>query len=257
MNYAALASGSSGNCHAFFDGQYILLVDAGITLKQIRMRIIAAGWDPAQIKAVALSHEHSDHISAVPVLLRNTDWLFMTTRQTLAAINSIHGIDIPPNRLVILQHGCVTKYGDIKIIPFAIPHDAVDPVAFRIESTTFHAAVVTDLGHQTNLVTEYCKDLDLLIIEANHDIQMLTSGNYPYFLKSRILSNSGHLSNKNMSTLLADVWSARLSAVVLAHLSAKNNDPMLAKVAAEKVLKHSTTTLYLAQQHNTLLINAN
>jgi len=254
MDYAALASGSSGNCHAFLSGQQILLVDAGISLKQIRMRIVAVGWDPSQIKAVILSHEHSDHISAVPTLLRNTNWLFMATRKTLAAINSIHGIEIPPDRFLSINHESVTMFGDIRIVPFVIPHDAVDPVAFRIDSGTFHAAIVTDLGYQTSIVTEYCKNLNLLVIEANHDVQMLTHGSYPYALKSRILSNVGHLSNKNMSKLLADVLSNRLVSVVLAHLSAKNNEPALAKLAVEEVLKNSAATLYFAQQNKVLLL---
>jgi phosphoribosyl 1,2-cyclic phosphodiesterase len=254
MKYAALASGSDGNCHAFHDGQHILLVDAGISLKQIKARIIATGWDPLQIKAVAFSHEHSDHISAIPVLLRNTNWLFLATKKTFAAITSIFGIEIPSNRLIVLRHEYATDCGDIKVTPFATPHDAVDSVAFRIETDKFCAAIVTDLGYQTNLVTEYCKDLDLIVIEANHDVQMLMQGNYPPALKSRILSNVGHLSNKNMSTLLADILSTRLATVVLAHLSTKNNSTTLAQIAAKEVLKNSTATLYLAKQHNALLV---
>ena len=103
MNYAALASGSKGNCHAFSDGRQTLLVDVGISLKQIRLRLAAIGWDPAAVAAVALSHEHSDHIAAVPVLLRKTDWVFLATAETLAAVQAIHGIEIPPARLIPLR----------------------------------------------------------------------------------------------------------------------------------------------------------
>jgi phosphoribosyl 1,2-cyclic phosphodiesterase len=248
MHYISLASGSKGNCHAFFEGQQILLIDAGISLKQIRTRLLAAGINPSQVGAVALSHEHFDHVSAVPVLLRNTDWLFITTMTTLAAIKSIYGIEIPSNRILNLRHGHITNWNGIKITPFAIPHDAVDPVAFRIDLAGFHAAIVTDLGHQTSLVMEYCNDLDLLVLEANHDVSMLKQGNYPPALKSRILSNIGHLSNESMGMLLTNILSTRLKTLVLAHLSAKNNDPTIARAVAEKILQHTTTTLYLAQQ---------
>ena len=254
MNYLALASGSRGNCHAFSDGQRILLVDAGIPLKQIRTRLAAAGWDPSQIAAVVLSHEHSDHISAIPILLRNTNWLFIATKATLTAVNSIYDIEIPPSRIVSMHHRRTTNWEGTMITPFAIPHDAVDPVALRIELDGFHAAIVTDLGHQTRLVTEYCSNLDLLVIEANHDTNMLTYGNYPPTLKARILSKIGHLSNENMGTLLASVLSSRLTTVVLAHLSVRNNDPVLAITLAKEVLKNTATTLHLAQQHKVLSV---
>ena len=253
MNYVALASGSKGNCHALSDSQRILLVDAGISLKQIRTRILAAGWNPAQIEAVALSHEHSDHISAVPVILRNTNWLFMVTKATLAAISSTQGIDIPSNRIVTLRPGYVTNWKNIRIMPFSIPHDAVDPVAFRIELNNSNVAIVTDLGHQTAIATTHCLDLDLLVLEANHDINMLKFGEYPPALKSRILGKFGHLSNESMCAMLSDVMSTRLKAVVLAHLSAHNNNPAIVESTARTVLKNTKVMLYLAKQHEPLL----
>ena len=248
MNYAALASGSKGNCHAFSDGRQTLLVDVGISLKQIRLRLAAIGWDPAAVAAVALSHEHSDHIAAVPVLLRKTDWVFLATAETLAAVQAIHGIEIPPARLIPLRAGHAVDWEGVRVLPFTVPHDAADPVAFRLEWAGFSAAVVTDLGQPTALVADHCADLDLLALEANHDVQMLREGDYPPVLKARILSRVGHLSNESMAELLGRVLTPRLRTVVLAHLSEHNNEPALARLAAEEVLGDARAALHLACQ---------
>ena len=256
MHYAALASGSKGNCHAFSDGRRTLLVDVGISLKQIRLRLAAIGWDVAQVGAVALSHEHSDHIRAVPILLRHTDWVFLATRDTLAAVEAIHGIEIPRERVIPLRAGHAADWEGVRVLPFTTPHDAADPVAYRLEWAGFHAAVVTDLGYPTALVADHCADLDLLVLEANHDVQMLREGGYPAALKARILSRVGHLSNESMGELLSGVLGARLRTVVLAHLSEQNNDPALARLAAAEVLRHSAAALHLARQDEPLPVAA-
>lgn len=254
MHYAALASGSKGNCHALSDGQRTLLVDVGISLKQIRLRLEAVGWDPATVQAVAITHEHSDHIAAIPVLLRNTDWTFMVTRDTLDAIQRIQSIEIPASRLVVMRAGHALDWDGVRVLPFTTPHDASDSVAYRVEWDGQAAAVVTDLGQGTALVEDHCAGLDLLALEANHDVDMLRNGDYPAMLKARILSRVGHLSNESMGGLLARVLSPRLRTVVLAHLSEQNNDPDLARFTAEEVLKNSTVTLHLASQRTPLLV---
>jgi phosphoribosyl 1,2-cyclic phosphodiesterase len=256
VEYAALASGSKGNCHAFSDGQRTLLVDVGISMKQIRLRLEAIGWDFAQVGAVAISHEHSDHIRAVPILLRHTDCVFMITRDTLAAVNAIHGIDIPPERLIPLRAGHAADWNGVRVLPFTTPHDAADPVAFRVEWAGFQAAVVTDLGHPTPLVADHCTGLDLLALEANHDVQMLREGAYPPALKARILSRVGHLSNESMGDLLAGVLSPRLKTVILAHLSEHNNTPEFARAPADMILHNAATALHLARQDTPLLVAA-
>ena len=136
--------------------------------------------------------------------------------------------------------------------PFTLPHDAADPVAYRVEVNGFSAAVVTDLGHSTALVADHCHDLDLLVLEANHDVDMLREGGYPPPLKARILSRVGHLSNVSMAELLASVLSPRLRTVVMAHLSEQNNDPELVRVVAAEVLRGWQTSLHLAHQHDPL-----
>ena len=254
MRYASLASGSKGNCHAFSDGRQTLLVDVGISYLQIRTRLEILGWDLKQVRAVALTHEHSDHIAAIPVLLRRTDWAFLATADTLAAIERIHSLEIPPSRWIPLRAGEALDWEGWRILPFATPHDAVDSVAFRIEGNGSTAAVVTDLGYATALVVDHCQDLELLVLESNHDIQMLREGSYPPPLKSRILSRVGHLSNETSAELLGRCLSPRLRSVVLAHLSEQNNDPDLARFAATEVLRGSTTALQVALQREPMAL---
>lgn len=212
------------------------------------------GLDPGEVGAVALSHEHIDHIRAVPVLLRQTPWTFLATEKTLAAVAALHGIELPRSRVVVLKAGHATDWEGVRVLPFQVPHDAEDPVAFRIEWAGFQAAVVTDLGYPDELVADHCKSLDLLALEANHDVQMLREGSYPPALKARILSRLGHLSNEAMCDLLARVLGPRLQNVVLAHLSEQNNDPETARGLAAAVLAGSGTDLRLASQNEPLSI---
>lgn len=252
MHYAALASGSKGNCHAFCDGERTLLLDAGLSLKQVRLRMETVGLDHRTIRAVALTHEHSDHIGAVGVMLRNTDWVFLITPETKQAVESIHGIEIPNHRWIPLRAGFAVDWCGWRVHPFTLPHDASDPVAYRVEANGFNAAVVTDLGHPTALVADHCHDLDLLVLEANHDVDMLRDGGYPPRLKARILSRVGHLSNLSMAELLSSILSPRLRTVVMAHLSEQNNDPELVRVVAAEVLRGGQASLYLAHQRDPL-----
>ena len=252
MRYASLASGSKGNCHAFSDGERTLLIDAGISFLQIRTRLEALKWDLGRVKAVAFTHEHSDHIAAIPVLLRRTDWSFMATAETLSAIERIHNLEIPPSRWIPLRAGHALDWEGWRLLPFSTPHDAADSVAYRLEAAGFSAAVVTDLGHPTALVVDHCQDLDLLVLESNHDVQMLREGTYPPPLKARILSRVGHLSNEASAELLGRCLSSRLRGVVLAHLSEQNNHPDLAHFFAEEVLRGSATKLHVVRQKDPL-----
>lgn len=248
MHYAALASGSKGNCHALSDGTRTLLVDAGLSLRQVRQRLEVLGWDPGTVQAVAITHEHSDHIGALGVMLRRTAWQILATADLRAALWAAQRVEIPRERWIEVRAGQPLDWEGWRILPFALPHDAADPVAYRVEAGGFQAAVVTDLGYPTALVADHCQDLDLLALEANHDVDMLREGSYPPQLKARILSRVGHLSNAAMAELLDRVRSPRLKTVILAHLSESNNLPELARFAAEEVLRGSGVALHLAHQ---------
>ena len=249
MHYAALASGSKGNCHALSDGERTLLIDAGISLRQIQRRLEAVGWAGGPVQALALTHEHSDHIDALGVILRRTDWTILATLETRQAAERAKGIEIPATRWIPLEAGRPVAWEGWRLLPFALPHDAADPVAFRVEVGPLACAVVTDLGHPTALVADHLQNLDLLVLEANHDVDMLREGTYPPHLKARILSRVGHLSNAAMAELLGRVYSPRLQRLVLAHLSESNNHPDLARFAAEEVLRGTPVALHLAHQH--------
>ena len=254
MHYAALASGSKGNCHALSEGGRTLLIDVGLSLLQIRLRLGALGWDPGAVRAVALTHEHSDHIAALGVILRRTDWAVLTTAATRAAVERAQNVEIPASRWIEVAAGRPRDWEGWRVLPFALPHDAEDPVAYRIEAGGAAAAVVTDLGHPTALVADHLQDLDLLVLEANHDVDMLREGTYPPQLKARILSRVGHLSNASMAELLARALSPRLKQVVLAHLSESNNHPDLARFAAEEALRGTRVALHLAHQREPLAL---
>jgi len=237
MRYAALASGSKGNCHAFSDGTQILLVDAGISLRRTRQTLTNLGWDPGLVRTVAITHEHADHMANVGMFLKHTDWTFLLTADTKAALEARLGLEIPSSRWIPLRPGHALQRDGWEIRPFRLPHDAEDPVAFRIGFGGHSAAVVTDLGHATALVVDHVQDLDLLVLEANHDVDLLREGDYPPQLKARILSRVGHLSNEAMAELLGRALGPRLRKVVLAHLSEQNNAPELARLAAREVLR--------------------
>jgi phosphoribosyl 1,2-cyclic phosphodiesterase len=256
MHYAALASGSKGNCHALSDGERTLLIDAGISLKQIRQRLEGLDFNPGEVQGLALTHEHSDHIGALGVILRRTEWAILATADTRKAAEKAQDVQIPNHRWVELEPGHPLDWQGWRVLPFALPHDAADPVAYRVELGGFACAVVTDLGHPTALVADHLQELDLLVLEANHDVDMLREGDYPPQLKARILSRVGHLSNASMAELLARVCSPRLKRLVLAHLSESNNHPDLARFAAEEVLRGTAVALHLAHQREPLSLPA-
>jgi phosphoribosyl 1,2-cyclic phosphodiesterase len=256
MLYASLASGSKGNCHAISDGNRILLIDAGISLLQIRKRLSRLRWRTDQVQGVAVTHEHSDHINAIPVILRQTDWLILATPLTRGAIEDIKGIEIPESRWIPLAAGQNTVWEGWSLHPFAVPHDTIDPVAYRIEAAGFKMAIITDLGYPSRLVVDYSKDLDLLVLESNHDVGMLREGTYPPQLKTRILSRIGHLSNDACADMLSKIISPALKHVVLAHLSEQNNEPALARLASSVSISRagSGAALHVATQDETLEI---
>jgi phosphoribosyl 1,2-cyclic phosphodiesterase len=256
MHYVALASGSKGNCHALSDGERTLLIDAGISLRQLRQRLDAVGWHAAQVQGLALTHEHSDHIGALGVILRRTEWTILATADTRQAAERAQGIEIPAERWLELKAGHPRDWEGWRVLPFALPHDAADPVAYRVEAGGHACAVVTDLGHPTALVADHLQNLDLLVLEANHDVDMLREGDYPPQLKARILSRVGHLSNASMAELLGRACSSQLKQVVLAHLSESNNHPELARFAAEEVLRGSSVALHVAHQREPLCLSA-
>jgi phosphoribosyl 1,2-cyclic phosphodiesterase len=216
-----LASGSKGNAIYVSDGTTSILVDAGLSGIEIQRRLDTKGLFPDNLNAIIVSHEHSDHVQGVGVLSRRFNIPVYISPKTKEASQQLGSV-------CDLRHfecGTAFNINDLFIHPFSISHDAADPAGFTVEKNGTKIGIATDLGIATLMVKEHLKECDLLILEANHDPDMLINGPYPWPLKQRIKSRTGHLSNNDSATLLKELLHDRFCHVILAHLSETNNTP--------------------------------
>ena len=217
-----LASGSSGNAVLVTSGETSLLVDAGVSALQIRKRLEAFDRSPDNVDAILLTHEHSDHVRGLDVFLR---------RHRVAPVWTTHGtwsrIDVHSNGGGELSSGTTVRFGSLNVTPVATSHDAAEPLAYVFDDGDYSAAVCTDTGIVTPLLEQRLQGCELLLLETNHDKDMLRHGPYPWSLKQRIDSRTGHLSNHQSCEAIDRVGSKVLRAVVGMHLSAENNCPNL------------------------------
>jgi phosphoribosyl 1,2-cyclic phosphodiesterase len=238
-----LASGSAGNVTLLETERTTLLIDAGLGRKELLRRFEALGrQQPERVDGILITHEHTDHSNAVAQLARHWDCPAYLTEPTHREIVKMYAED-PENpgrkatidRVEHIRPGERFQIGDIDINPFAIPHDAADPVgyAFRMNGT-----IVTDLGYLPELVKQHLREADFLVLESNHDLEMLKVGSYPWHIKQRVMSRTGHLSNDAVSEYLCDPESFDGEAryLILAHLSETNNNADVAKICAEEAL---------------------
>ncbi len=244
-----LASGSSGNAALLATDHTRILVDAGLSMREIGKRLAAAGEDLAAIDAILITHEHSDHASGLPVLARN--------RKVRAVIYMTHltapAIDWGPGepRLETFQAGAAFDIGDVEVQSFSIPHDAIDPVGFCFEAQGVRIGIATDLGYIPESVKYHLRRANLLLLESNHDLDMLKVGPYPWCVKQRVMSRVGHLSNLVTSDYLAQDLSPSTAHVVLGHLSEQNNHPAIVQMMATEALgqRGLNPQLSIAAQH--------
>ncbi|GAB6907044.1 MBL fold metallo-hydrolase [Desulfosarcina cetonica] len=245
LSVCVLASGSRGNATYVSDGRTSILIDAGLSGKEIQRRMSANGLDPKQLDAILVSHEHADHIQGVGVLSRRFDLPVHINDATLQACENTVG------RLArVRPFVCGESFpvGELNIHPFSISHDAEDPAGFTITGHGVKIGMATDLGVVTGMVRTHLEACDLLVLEANHDPQMLIDGPYPWPLKQRIRGRSGHLSNEDAALLLTELLHARLQHVVLAHLSEANNTSQKAHAAVSRALNGNAIQLHVASQ---------
>ncbi|MCI9209804.1 MAG: MBL fold metallo-hydrolase [Eubacterium sp.] len=229
MELCSIASGSSGNCVMAGDGRSHLLIDAGISGRRIERGLQELGHKTSEMKAILVTHEHIDHISGIGVLARKYSIPIYATEGTKQAVLHTKTVgSIDPDLFHTIVPNETFRIGDLEIIPIRISHDAADPVAYKIRSNGTSAAVVTDLGRFDHEIIEHLRGLHLLLLEANHDVNMLQTGPYPYFLKQRIFGDRGHLSNELCGQLLGKILHDQFRAVMLGHLSKENNFPELA-----------------------------
>jgi phosphoribosyl 1,2-cyclic phosphodiesterase len=234
VSFCVLASGSSGNAALFSTGQTRILLDAGLSMKELGRRLALVGESLEEIDAILISHEHSDHVSGLPVLARSKKVRapIYLTRLTAPAID--WGETAP--HLETFQAGACFQIGDVEVTSFSIPHDAVDPVAFCLEAQGVRVGVVTDLGYIPVSIKFHLRRTDLLLLESNHDLDMLKVGPYPWSIKQRVMSRVGHLSNLGMSEYLLQDLDASTARLVLGHLSEQNNHPEIVRMVAQQSL---------------------
>lgn len=235
LKVATLASGSSGNCLVVSDGTIHILIDAGISARRITTGLKELGIDPTQVAAILITHEHSDHISALPVLCRQIGAELYTAEPTARQICCrTEGLE---SRFRVFEPGERFAIGDFIIGTFATSHDCARPVGYTIRCGEEKMALCTDLGIVTRGVLEGIRGAGLVVCEFNYDPDMLRAGPYPPHLKERILGREGHLSNETGGKLAAWCVQQGTKRVVLAHLSKENNTPGTAMRAAEAAME--------------------
>jgi phosphoribosyl 1,2-cyclic phosphodiesterase len=290
MRMTVLASGSKGNSTVVATGRTRILVDAGLSCREILRRMHDAGEDPRSLDAILITHEHQDHVQGVAVLARKlgipvyftemthrawlrwmyprkrmtyADWLrqrqqgaasgtaaqVSNTGATLAASADELESELceepaseerDPAALPAVSYfeaGKRFAVGDIDVVPFTIPHDAADPVGFVFEGDGVRIGFATDLGYMPANARQALRRCDVLLLESNHDTEMLRDGPYPWSVKQRVMSRVGHLSNEAAAEFLERNYDGQATYVILAHLSESNNLPALARVSAERALR--------------------
>ncbi|MCM1569267.1 MAG: MBL fold metallo-hydrolase [Roseburia sp.] len=229
MRLCSIASGSSGNCIYVGSDATHLLVDAGISGKRTESGLKSLGLSGKELDGILITHEHMDHISGLGVLARKYEIPVYATEGTIQAIKKCGAIGrIDEGLFRRVQEDVKLTIKDLVINPMRISHDAAQPVAYRIAYGNKKVGICTDLGVYNDYTVECLKGMDALLLEANHDVNMLQAGPYPYYLKQRILGDKGHLSNENSGRLLSRLLHDGLQAIVLGHLSKENNLPELA-----------------------------
>jgi len=240
LRVSILASGSSGNITLLETERTRLLVDCGLGKRETLARLAAIEKNVEHIDGILITHEHTDHCNGLPQMLGLWKAPLYVTEQTMDALHRAL-----PDRLAkrlrgveTIQAGQHFSIGDIEVHAFAIPHDAADPIGFTFRSNGAKMALVTDLGYMPELVKVHLRNSDCLMLESNHDLDMLKVGPYPWVVKQRVLSRTGHLSNHAVSEYLSDPdgFDGAARYLVLAHVSQENNNPDLVRLSAEEAL---------------------
>jgi len=235
-----LASSSSGNSTFIRTDRTSILVDAGLSKRDILARLAAIGEQAESIQAILVTHEHSDHVSGLVVLAKQLDIPIFMTRLTAPGIP--WGEYVP--KLDCFQAGMTFSVGDIEVDSFTIPHDAIDPVGFCFRTQGIKIGLVTDLGYVTDSIKFHLRGTDLLVLESNHDLEMLKVGPYPWSVKQRVMGRKGHLSNEVVSDFIKHDLDGSISTLILGHLSEHNNHPEIVRNVAARALDGSGRSLF-------------
>jgi phosphoribosyl 1,2-cyclic phosphodiesterase len=240
VSVSVLASGSRGNCALVASSSTRILVDAGLSGRETCKRLHALGERAEEISAILITHEHSDHVAGLQRLATKLNvpvFLTAPTHQAWRlAVRDQQGAipELPKSEHFSAGRGF--RVGDIEVMPFTIPHDAADPVGFTFRAEGVKVGFATDLGYMPASVRDHLRGCSVLVMESNHDVEMLRSGPYPWSVKQRVMSRVGHLSNDALAEFFSGDYDGGAEYVVLAHLSEQNNHPEIARAAAEHAL---------------------
>lgn len=247
LRVCVLGSGSRGNSTWIRTERTCLLVDAGFGRRETAVRLSAVGESLESCKAILVSHEHQDHINGLRALaLRHKIPIYISaaTRDVITWDSRFQ----TSGAFEIFTPGETFSIGDVEVHPFSIPHDAADPVAFTLEAEGLKAAVVTDLGYIPEMVKQRVRGCHCLVFESNHDVEMLRVGPYPWFVKQRVMSRHGHLSNNSTAQFLTEDYDGSAEVLVLAHLSETNNHPEIVRMTAVEALAQRSNGAFAAEE---------
>ena len=238
LEFSVLASGSSGNALYIRSNQTQILLDAGISGKQLQQRLQqSTGVSLDGLDALLLTHEHIDHVRGLRQVIKQSRAQIYTTEGTWNQVGTPVEPDLKGREVHTVKAGQAFSVGNILVTPFAVSHDAEEPVAYRFDSEGSSLTVATDLGYVSDSIKEVIAGCQSYVFESNHDVNMLRAGRYPWNIKRRILGDKGHLSNIDAAIALADFLGTREVDVYLAHLSEENNQPDLAELTVSSVLR--------------------
>jgi len=248
VRFASLGSGSKGNGLIFEAGSSRVLLDCGFYVRDTGVRMARLGLSPSELSGIIVTHEHSDHVSGVFPLARRFGLPVWLTHGTLAAVRESDRDADQGVSCNVINGDSEFSIGDAHVHPFTVPHDAREPVQFVLSDGASRLGVITDSGSSTPHIESMLSGCDALVLEANHDLEMLRNGAYPSWLKARVAGRLGHLDNVASAGLLASLDRSRLKHVIAAHLSARNNTVDLVRSALTEVLGCESGWVGIADQ---------
>lgn len=239
LKFLSFGSGSSGNCYYLFTDKEGILIDTGIGIRLLKKGFYNYGLKLTDIKAVLVTHDHADHVKSVGYVSQELNLPVYALRDVHVGIEKNYCVHkkIAPANVKVIEKGSTFDLGDFKITSFGVPHDSSDNVGYRIEADGVVFCLITDAGRVTDEMKPFISEANYLVMEANHDEEMLKAGPYPQYLKTRVRGEMGHLSNKECAEALAENATPNLRQVWLCHLSEENNHPELARKTVEMILR--------------------